>query len=911
MSIKERLSLAKEPIYLIDGTAYVYRAYHATRDMARSDGFPTNALFTLLRLLVRLARQEKPEYLVFFMDGKGPNFRHEMYPLYKAQRSATPEPLLAQIEPIREAVELLGFAVEVSSGCEADDRIAALAARFKKERPVVIVGADKDLRQCLDENVFMWDPQGKTDRVLTLDTFREENGFEPDHWPDFQALTGDSSDNIPGVPGVGPKTAGKLIQRFGTLEALKEGLDQLVPKERDKVEPHMDDAFLFRGLTTLRTDLEPPSTMDRFRRQPVDSQTLGDFFKAYEFHSLLRELPQITQALQTPSASPPEAAPAGAVRTHPELTTAAPVDPVPGVARKASPPEAASPQGQMQFSLFDSPAPPPEVLPAIPAAGVEDLPDPCGREVALIETTEGLRLCLEGKEWLFSGSAQELARALAGKFTGADALYCPNTKSLLARNPAFSVVPVAKWFDLGLAAYLLDPEDRDYSWERLTRRFEPEMQTGPETPGLLALEMGRMLASRLRAAHLFDLMQELEAPLAPVLATMEQRGVRIDQEAFASFLDEVRGEIEKLTHKIHQQAGGPFNVRSSRQLADLLFNTLGLKPGGKTPGGEASTSQDVLERLAGKHPVIEDILEFRKLEKLRSTYLEPFPKLVDASGRVHTTFNQLATATGRLSSSNPNLQNIPIKGQFGLRMRNCFIAGPGNLLAGGDYSQVELRVLAHMSGDPTLIGAFRQGEDIHARTAGVLFDKSSDEITPDERRSAKTVNFGLIYGMGPQKLARALRIPLKEAKEFIERYFSRLTTLRHFYEEVETGAKEQGYVTTLAGRRRLLPDIHSRNSQLQSAARRQAVNTLIQGSAADIIKLAMLEANADPVLHGYGAELILQVHDELLLEVPQDSARVAGQRLADVMSRVQPGGQPLSVPLVVDWGAGFTWAEAH
>ncbi len=910
MSIKERLSLTKEPIYLIDGTAYVYRAYHATRDMARSDGFPTNALFTLLRLLVRLARQEKPEFLVFFMDGKGPHFRHEMYPAYKAQRPATPEPLLAQIEPIREAVELLGFAVETSSGCEADDRIAALAARFKKERPVVIVGADKDLRQCLDENVFMWDPQGKTDRILTLDTFREEVGFEPNRWPDFQALTGDSSDNIPGVPGVGPKTAGRLIQRFGTLEALRDGLDQLVPKERDKVEPHMDEAFLFRGLTTLRTDLEPPSVMDRFRRQPVDSQALGDFFKAYEFYSLLRELPQITQVLETSQAARlsdaladalpdtvSEAAPADSAPTHPASE----------VARKASPPEVASPQGQMQFSLFDSPAPPPKIQSVPKAARLDDLPDPRHREVALLETTEGLRLSLEGKEWIFSGATQELAEAL----TGAETLYCPNTKALLAHDTAFSVVPVAKWFDLGLAAYLLDPEDRDYSWERLTRRFGPEMETGPETPGLLALEMGRMLVSRLRAAHLLDLMRELEAPLAPVLATMEQRGVRIDQEAFASFLDEVRGEIEKLTHKIHQQADGPFNVRSSRQLADLLFNTLGLKPGGKTPGGEASTSQDVLERLAGKHPIIEDILEFRKLEKLRSTYLEPFPKLVDSSGRVHTTFNQLATATGRLSSSNPNLQNIPIKGEFGLRMRNCFIAGPGNLLAGGDYSQVELRVLAHMSGDPTLIDAFRQGEDIHARTAGVLFDKSPDDITPDERRSAKTVNFGLIYGMGPQKLARALQIPLKEAKEFIERYFSRLTTLRRFYEEVETGAKEQGYVTTLAGRRRLLPDILSRNAQLQSAARRQAVNTLIQGSAADIIKLAMLEADVDPVLHGYGAELILQVHDELLLEVPRDTARVAGQRLSDVMSRVQPGGQPLSVPLVVDWGAGFTWAEAH
>jgi DNA polymerase-1 len=368
---------------------------------------------------------------------------------------------------------------------------------------------------------------------------------------------------------------------------------------------------------------------------------------------------------------------------------------------------------------------------------------------------------------------------------------------------------------------------------------------------------------------------------------------------------------------VHDAAGdalrdfGAFNIRSSQQLAVLLFDRLKLPRAGKTRGGQARTDQEALERLQGKHPIIDALLDYRKLEKMRSTYLEPLPRLMGADGRIRTTFNQTATATGRLSSSNPNLQNSPIRGALGRRMRACFTAAPGMSLISADYSQIELRVLAHLSQEPALLAAFREGADIHARTAGLLFNKAGSEVTPDERRGAKTINFGLIYGMGPQSLSKSLRIGLNEARDFIARYFSRLSRLKEFYDGVEQAARARGFVATLAGRRRPLPDMHSDNSQMRGQARRQAINTLVQGSAADIIKLAMLAVYGDPLLRSLGARLLLQVHDELLLEAPEAEAEAAATRVADLMAAVRPGGVTLDVPLPADAGVGSNWGEAH
>jgi len=1004
MSLKARLNLSgqADPLFLVDGTSFLYRGFYGYPDLKRSDGLPTNAIFIVLRILLRILKEDRPKYLGFFMDGKGPTFRHGMFEPYKAQRPKMPEDLAVQIEPLREAVQLLGLNLTVSDGIEADDCIASLAAANHEERPVVIVASDKDLKQCLSPNVYLWDPAGKAEKVTSEADFTAELGITPAQWPDLQALMGDSSDNIPGLPGVGPKTALKVIHDFPTLEDLRaaeERGDKRLPESfRKKLAGRMDDVFLYRELTRLRLGCCPDLTLDRLVVQPPDVDKLAEFLRTYEFKSLLREIPlprksPEEEALESqptsagyngpapwegqggPLAAPyvePFSAQPSAPAIAPSTSSFAAFGPAgagaSGAGSGASSSKAKSKATAVgQLSLFGAPAAPaapaasdgpaapasasllslmpaPEALPLRHIADASVLPDFTGRVVGLVPLDDagpagaqtgaqtgarpgGFRLALEGDdalagEMLFTGADEALAERLAQ----AEAIAAPSLQDLLRRGRAWDAVPLDRWFDLGLAAYLLNPEDRNYSFERLRLALfiAPDPFADPEDPATdagpdaepaphpdaqaqAALACRRMLSRRLHDAGLDALMRDLEIPLIPVLAAMERRGVRIDFAAFKSFLSEVTTEVEAHTKRIQELAGGPVNVRSSQQLSEVLFKKLGLKPAGKTPGGALSTGSEALEKLAGQHPIVEEILAFRVQEKLRSTYLEPMPRLADASGRLHTRFNQLATATGRLSSSGPNLQNIPIRGPQGARMRACFVASPGMLFVGADYSQVELRVLAHFSKDPALIDAFQKDEDIHSRTAALLFDKDAAQITPDERRGAKTINFGLIYGMGPQKLARELSITTNQAKEFIARYFEKLGTLKAFYEDIVLEALSRGYVTTLAGRRRLLPELFSRNQQVQAQARRQAINTVIQGSAADVIKLAMLRVFGSPELARLDAKLILQVHDELLLEVPEQNAPAAAVELGRLMQTVTT----LAVPLKVDVGQGRNWAEAH
>ena len=958
MSLKARLNLDdRDPLFLVDGTSFLYRGFYAYPDLKRSDGMPTGAIYIVLRILLRILRDERPRHLGFFMDGKGPNFRHALFTPYKAQRPKMPEDLAAQIEPLREAIRLLGLSLTVSEGVEADDCIASLAAAHHAQRPVIIVASDKDLKQCLTDNVYLWDPAGKNEKVSGITEFVAENGIRPDQWPDLQALMGDSSDNIPGLPGVGPKTAIKIIQEFPTLEDVRDNFDKLPESFRKKLDGHVDDIFLYRELTRLKVDCCPDLDLGTLAVRPPDAARLAEFLRAYEFKSLLREIPAPQQPPSPMQASvaawsgPPPwedqtgsgvSAPApDALAAPPAASAVPPAVPAPATKRPRQAPKTA------QLSLFgpgpggpDAPAPtaprPEGDLPVRSVADPSALPPVAGKNVGLVPPEgpgEPFRLALEGDagEIAYTGPEEALAAHLAK----AARIATPSLQELLRRTPAWGTPRLAAWFDLGLAAYLLRPEDRNYTFERLRLSLFAPQDIGqnlglgdtplvdedatvadlppdepaphPDARALAALALMRSLARRIENAGLADLLRNLELPLVPVLADMERWGVRIDFAAFQSFLAEVSGQIEHHGARIQELAGGPLNVRSSQQLAQVLFGKLGLKPAGKTPGGALSTGSDALERLSGQHPIIEEILAFRVAEKLRSTYLEPLPRLADAQGRLHTRFNQLATATGRLSSSGPNLQNIPIRGPQGARMRACFIAAPGRLFVGADYSQVELRVLAHFSQDPALLDAFQKNEDIHSRTAALLFDKQAADVTPDERRGAKTINFGLIYGMGPQKLARELSISVNQAKEFIARYFEKLGTLKAFYETLVEEATLRGFVTTLAGRRRLLPELHSRNQQAQAQARRQAVNTVIQGSAADIIKLAMLRVHADKRLAELDARFILQVHDELLLEAPEAAAAEA----AEILGGLMQGVAALRVPLKVDLGTGRTWAEAH
>ncbi|MFW6055260.1 MAG: DNA polymerase, partial [Thermodesulfobacteriota bacterium] len=495
---------------------------------------------------------------------------------------------------------------------------------------------------------------------------------------------------------------------------------------------------------------------------------------------------------------------------------------------------------------------------------------------------------------------------LLDSLRNASEIFVPSFKELLAAEPGWEELQ-DRIFDISLMAYLINPEERDYGWKRLQMVYLQQTGVHQDNQGLAVLEIGLYLQNQIQHAGLSDLLTAIETPLVPVLVKMEKTGLGIDLDAFAGFLTEVENRLQKLTESIYRQAGQEFNLRSPQQLAEVLFTRLGLRSKRKTPGGLPSTAVPVLESLCSDHPVIADILEFRSLEKLRSTYLDPLPRQIGVDGRLHTTFNNLGTATGRLSSSRPNLQNIPIRGEFGYRMRSCFVAGQGYTLVAADYSQIELRLLAHMSRDENLLLAFSRSEDIHARTAGLIFDKEPQNITPDERRKAKTINFGLLYGMGPLHLGRELGLSVREAKKFIEIYFERLHKVRDFYRQTEQKAREQGYVSTLAGRRRVLKDLNSRNANLAAQARRMAINTVVQGSAADIIKMAMNRVDRDAELRAFGTRLVLQVHDELLLEAPAQKAAAAGRRIASIMSSVAE----LSVPLDVDWGTGSSWAEAH
>jgi DNA polymerase-1 len=850
MTLQEQMHWKNAPLYLIDGSSFVYRAFYAFPDLSRSDGFPTNALFITLRILLKMLKSERPEQACFILDGKGPSFRQEIMPSYKAQRQKMPEPLSQQLDPIVEGVKLLGLPVYVPDGAEADDVIATLTACYKQNAPVVIVGSDKDLRQCLDTTVVLWDPGQRTEKLTTLQDFTHDEGLSPEQWPDYQALIGDLSDNIPGVPGVGPKTAKKLLARYPSLEALQANFDHLSAAEQRKLSPHLENVFMYRELTRLKTDLDLNLQTKDLKYRELDHSKLKAFLQTYEFASLIREL----QTTNKPSA----------VQSSTKTT-----------------------EGQKHIQQVQ----------------LHQVPNINGLQAGLIRSSENILLGWEDQEAVLDTPPETMIQTLIQ----CSQLFVPSYKELCEQDPLWEKFPLDQIFDISLAAYLLSPEDRDYSWDRILRGFLPEIRVHSKNQALAALRIGQILHQRLEQAGLLDLMHQIETPLIPVLVRMQRRGVGIDLKAFKEFLTEVEADLKRLTQSVYTQAGQEFNLRSSQQLGDVLFGRLGLKPGRKTPGGQPSTSITVLEGLQHQHPIIKDIVEYRSLEKLRSTYLAPLPRQVHADGRIHTKFNNLATATGRLSSSNPNLQNIPIRGRFGPRMRSCFVAKAGNALVAADYSQIELRVLAHLSQEPHLIQAFAANEDIHTRTAGLLLDKSQEQITPDERRKAKTINFGLIYGMGPQKLSRELGITLNEAKEFIEKYFSRLQNVREFFRQIEEQAKTNGSVTTIAGRRRLLPEINSRNDNLAGQARRMAINTKVQGSAADIIKLAMLQVEVDPNLKELGAELILQVHDELLLEVPKEKAQESGERAAALMSSVMD----LDVPLMVEWGTGQSWADAH
>ena len=884
MKLMEKLKLSHEPLFLMDGSAYIYRSFYANRHLARSDGFPTNALVLVTRVLLRILRQENPLWFLFATDGKGKNFRHDIYPAYKANREAMPDDLAAQMEPIRKMVSALGLAIETSHGFEADDCIASLAHKYCHEMPVIIISGDKDLKQCLGPNVFMWDPATHEEKIITWQDFELENGINPDQWPDVQALIGDSSDNIPGVPGIGPKTAKQIFEICPTLEDIRDHYRALPPKIQAKLLPHLDAMFKWRSLTSLKTDVCANLSLNQLRVKAIDREECEKLAQEFELAAVGREIASLEKRKLAQAEGSPELAMAAARQDQ---------NPVPDTLPQA-----------IGISGADSLPPCSHLDVAVLWFGPGK--EPCRFSIGSIEDSD----CSALPEYEWRGQMADFCAWLSA----ANKIIVPALKHLLTSSPSWRNLSAEKqgnFIDLGLASYLLNPEEGDYGWDRLAKRWKDNLKCTSSGPASLALAMAGALQKNLQVNGQLELYLNMEMPLVQILAAMQERGFAIDPAAFRAFLEDVQHELENIETLIYKEAGQRFNIRSSQQLGDILvekFHLAGMK---KTKSGKISTSQANLEKLAPENPFIENILQARKLEKIRSTYLAPLPRLMDSHNRIHSTFNQEATATGRLSSSDPNLQNIPVRGSMGARMRSCFVAAPGHALVAADYSQIELRILAHLSQDPTLITAFREGIDIHAATAALVFSRPAEEISPDERRMAKTINFGLLYGMGANKLSQELKISQTKAKEFIERYFEGLAALRKFYDQILVGAREHGFVSTMAGRRRWVPGIFSDNGQEQAQAQRQAINAVIQGSAADVIKLAMLAVADNPFLKENDAHLVLQVHDELLLEVPASVADECGRQVARLMEDVKPGGQIFSIPLKVDWGVGANWGLAH
>jgi len=861
-------------LVLVDGSSYLYRAFFALPPLTGPAGLPTNAVYGFTTMLLKLLTDTKPDYLAVVFDAPGATFRADLYADYKAHRTGMPDDLSAQIPWVQGVVGALRIHTIAIAGVEADDVIASLiAAHGRSGLDCVIVTGDKDLMQLVGPGVRLWDTM--RDRWTDAAAVEAKFGVPPERVVDVLALMGDSIDNIPGVSGIGEKTAIALIQAFGDLEHVLSSLDAVAQmslrgarKISERLRDGAETARLSRALASVRRDVPVHCTLEELRVVPPDQAAARTIFTELGFHSLLRQLSAEAPTLTVEAALVQGAAQAeqhfARARAGGWLALAAVGEPGAAVSTPAR-----------ELVLGAADAPPVRVPlddPALLRAAQDALRDPPFEVIGHDLKRDALHLAAHGIELGGRGFDVMIAGALTEPTVGTtlEALAA----ELLGTRPA----PYRGAEGAAAGVSLLQP---------------------------LAAE----LRTRLDAQELWPLFDTVEMPLVRVLAAMERRGMLVDVEHLRGLSREFTGRMDGLMAEIYALAGGEFNIGSPPQLRSVLFERLGLSTRGVRRGKTGlSTDVDVLTRLAAEHPLPAKILDYRALAKLKSTYVDALPAAVNpATGRLHSSFNQTGAATGRLSSSEPNLQNIPIRGEEGRRIRAAFIAPPGSVLIAADYSQIELRVLAHLSGDPALIDAFQRGQDIHARTASEVFGVLPGTVTADMRRVAKVINFGVLYGMGAQRLAGELSIPLAEAQRYISAYFERYAGVRRYFEGVVAAARERGFVTTILGRRRPVPELRSPERGVAQAAERVATNTPIQGSAADLIKRAMIAVERRLAAAGVGGGLVLQVHDELLLEVEEKAREMACDAVREEMETVMP----LAVPLRVDLGVGRTWAEAH
>ncbi len=854
---------------LIDANALIHRAFHALPALTSPTGIPTNAVYGFTTILLKMIKDLQPDYMAAAFDLAGPTFRHEEFAQYKAHRVRGPDELYLQIPIVKTFLQAFGVPVFEKPGYEADDIVGSLAEKAKQEPDlqVVIVTGDLDTLQLIEDDkvVVFTLRKGVTDTVTYgAKEVRERYGLEPEQMTDFKGLKGDPSDNIPGVPGIGEKTAITLIKQFGSLENLyahlekpttkKGGKQTLSEKLAERLREHKDMAFFSKKLATIIRTVDVDFDLALARWQTaIDRPAIERLLQEYGFASLAKRIADTIQ-IDTPRASQVPASLAPAALATKTVTATD----IPALAGHVC----VTITGDTLLIAPDKHT--------IYAAPLTDLPGDCFDKVAALIGHDLKELC---KQWR------------------------PDKLPPL--------------FDTKIAAYLLRPDAKDYDFSSVF--FAATNETAPEDPTqrlVCLFRMHAILSDQMKSQKLLSVFQDIEMPLIPVLADMEQHGITVDTAALSTLKTSTALAITELEQKIYQAAGESFNINSSQQLAHILFTKLLIKGKvRKTGKGAFSTAAPELEKIRAEHPVVDLVLEYRELEKLLTTYIEPFPKLIGPDGRIHTTYNQTGAGTGRLASQDPNIQNIPTRTKLGQEFRRAFIAEQGFTLVSFDYSQLELRIAAHLAKDETMIDAFRKGEDIHTRTAATVFKVDAKEVTKDMRRQAKVLNFGLLYGMGILGFARAAGIDRERARAFIDQYFAEFHGIAAYRERTKEDAYRNGFVQTLFGRRRHVPDIRSTMPQLQAQAERVAINHPVQGTEADIVKLAMVRVWKYIKNENLGSDIhvLLQVHDELVCEIRDGETA----RIAPHIRRIMEEAVVLEVPLTVDVHYGKNWADVE
>jgi len=885
-------------LFLIDGSSYIYRAFYAIAHLSNSKGLPTNATYGFTQMLLKVLKEHRPDHLAVILDSKAPTFRSEAYKAYKANRPAMPEGLSAQIPYIKKIIEGYRISTLEMDGYEADDLIGTIAKRLESEADVIIITGDKDILQLVNDRIQVYDPM--KEKKLGVEEVIQRFGVRPEQVVDVMGLAGDATDNIPGVPGIGEKTAIQLIKAYGSIKNLLAHVEEIPQKRlKENLKTYEDLARLSRQLATIHIDVPISNRLEDFCLSSPDLKSLKEIFKELEFNKLLKEL------LEKRTAS-------SVGRDYRLIIDRSEfLDLIENLKKATSfsiDLETTSPYPMWAHLVGISLSHAPNQAFYIPV-GHQDRE--AGRQLPLPWVLEQLKPILEDEgmrkvgqnikyEWIVLKRYGIHLRGIDGDTMIASYLLNPtkhnhNLTEIAQEYLDRSVTSYKEVVGSGMKEVTFDQIElekaRDYSCEDAD----------------VTLQLSHLLFPKLKEEGFKELFDAVEMPLVIVLAKMEMNGVKIDSDLLREYSKEIETQLQQKMERIHGLAGEVFNINSSQQLGKILFEKLKLPAGKKTKTGY-STDGDVLTKLSLHHDLPLEILGYRNLNKLKSTYIDTLPRLIHPeTGRVHTSYNQTVTATGRLSSSDPNLQNIPVRAEEGNRIRQAFVPEKGCLIVSADYSQIELRILAHVSRDETLIKAFLNDEDIHARTASEIFEVPMEQVTPPMRREAKVINFGIIYGMSAYGLSQQLGTDPKIAQTYIDEYFEKYTGVRAYIERSLEEARQKGYVMTLLHRRRYLPDIHSHTFAIRQATERMAVNTPLQGTAADIIKVAMIRVQNRIEELGLCAKMIMQVHDELVFEVPEEELEKATSIIRDKMESVMD----LSVPLKVSIDSGKNWAEVH